>query len=78
MILNIPAELRPRFLNYFCPSLSYFAYLVSGHRIDNFIEELTASVLDLCLKVGKLNMWLCEYVPCTYIGIICELLMPLS
>jgi hypothetical protein len=33
MILNIPAELRPHLLNYYCPSLSYFAYLVSGHRL---------------------------------------------
>jgi hypothetical protein len=77
MILNIPAELRPHLLNYFCPSLSYFAYLVSGYRIDNFIEDLTTSALDLCVTVDKLDMWL-SVCPCTYIGIKCELLMPLS
>jgi hypothetical protein len=63
LILNIPAELRPHFLNYFCPALSYFAYLLSAHRIDNFIEDLTTSVLDLCVKIGKLDVWLCECVP---------------
>jgi hypothetical protein len=79
MILNITAELRPHFMNYFCPSMSYFAHLVSGHRIDNFIEDLTTSVLDLCVKVGKLDMWLSVCVcPHMYIGIKFELLMPLS
>lgn len=59
MILNIPEERRPHFLNYFCPSLLYFAYLVSGHRIINFIEDSVTFVLDRCFKVGKIDTWLC-------------------